>query len=153
MSAAKDAPYIAPACWAAGFADTGAEQFKYQLESTHSAEFMSDTENRGLVLFVMLTNRPDKLDTDIKRPGRLDRKIPFFYADTAQDRASIAQAVLRRYDDTLVCGKSDLEALCEGLSGYSNADLEALVLLGLDYFARETGLTVVQALQKARLVC
>ena len=112
-------------------------------------EFMSDTENRGLVLFVMLTNRPDKLDTDIKRPGRLDRKIPFFYADTAQDRASIAQAVLRRYDDTLVCGKSDLEALCEGLSGYSNADLEALVLLGLDYFARETGLTVVQALQKA----
>ena len=112
-------------------------------------EFMSDTENRGLVLFVMLTNRPDKLDTDIKRPGRLDRKIPFFYADTAQDRASIAQAVLRRYDDTLVCEKSDLEALCEGLSGYSNADLEALVLLGLDYFARETGLTVVQALQKA----
>jgi transitional endoplasmic reticulum ATPase len=42
-------------------------------------EFMSDTENRGQVLFILMTNRPDKLDADIKRPGRLDRKIPFFY--------------------------------------------------------------------------
>ncbi|EXI84853.1 MAG: ATP-dependent zinc metalloprotease FtsH 3 [Candidatus Accumulibacter sp. BA-94] len=39
-------------------------------------EFMSDPENRGQVLFILMTNRPDKLDTDIKRPGRLDRKIP-----------------------------------------------------------------------------
>jgi transitional endoplasmic reticulum ATPase len=45
-------------------------------------EFMSDPENRGQVLFILMTNRPDKLDTDIKRPGRLDRKIPFFYAET-----------------------------------------------------------------------
>lgn len=39
---------------------------------------MSDPDNRGQVLFILMTNRPDKLDTDIKRPGRLDRKIPFF---------------------------------------------------------------------------
>jgi transitional endoplasmic reticulum ATPase len=45
-------------------------------------EFMSDTTNRGRVLFVLMTNRPDKLDIDIKRAGRLDRKIPFFYAKT-----------------------------------------------------------------------
>ncbi|MBK7052540.1 MAG: AAA family ATPase [Rhodoferax sp.] len=112
-------------------------------------EFMSDTDNRGHVLFIMLTNRPDKLDTDIKRPGRLDRKIPFFYADTAQARAAIATAVLRRYDGTLVCDQAELEALCEGLGGYSNADLEALVLLGLDYFWRDPSMTIAQALQKA----
>ena len=45
-------------------------------------EFMSDTENRGRVLFVLMTNRPDKLDVDIKRAGRLDRKIPFLYPQT-----------------------------------------------------------------------
>ena len=61
-------------------------------------EFMSDTENRGTVLFIMLTNRPDKLDTDIKRPGRMDRKIPFFYCETAVDRAAVVGAVLRRYE-------------------------------------------------------
>ncbi|MDO9201366.1 MAG: ATP-binding protein, partial [Hydrogenophaga sp.] len=48
-------------------------------------EFMAEPENRGQVLFVMMTNRPDKLDSDIKRPGRLDRKIPFFYCDTAAE--------------------------------------------------------------------
>ena len=41
-------------------------------------EFMSDTSHRGHIIFVMMTNRPDKLDTDIKRPGRFDLKIPFF---------------------------------------------------------------------------
>jgi len=40
-------------------------------------EFMSDTTNRGRVLFILMTNRPDKVDIDIKRAGRLDRKIPF----------------------------------------------------------------------------
>ena len=60
-------------------------------------EFMSDPDNRGQVLFILMTNRPDKLDTDIKRPGRLDRKIPFFYAETAAERAAIVQAILRRY--------------------------------------------------------
>ena len=53
---------------------------------------MADTENRGQVLFVMMTNRPDKLDSDIKRPGRLDRKIPFFYCETAAERVQVLVA-------------------------------------------------------------
>src|SRR6185436_16942196 len=48
-------------------------------------EFMSDGQNRGRILFILMTNRPDMLDTDIKRTGRLDRKIPFFYSQTAED--------------------------------------------------------------------
>ena len=30
-------------------------------------EFMSDTSHRGRVVILMMTNRPDKLDTDLKR--------------------------------------------------------------------------------------
>ena len=41
-------------------------------------EFMSDTTHRGRIVVVMMTNRPDKIDIDLKRPGRLDNKIPFF---------------------------------------------------------------------------
>ncbi len=48
-------------------------------------EFMSDTANRGRVLFLLMTNRPDKLDIDIKRAGRLDRKIPFLYPQTPEE--------------------------------------------------------------------
>ena len=53
---------------------------------------MSDTENRGRVLFILMTNRPDKLDIDIKRAGRLDRKIPFLYPQTREEVVSVLQA-------------------------------------------------------------
>lgn len=95
-------------------------------------EFMAETENRGQVLFVMMTNRPDKLDTDIKRPGRLDRKIPFFYCETALERTQVLRAVLSRYAETCTASTEELLTLCESLSGYSNADLEALALLAVE---------------------
>ncbi len=100
-------------------------------------EFMSDTENRGQVLFILMTNRPDKLDTDIKRPGRLDRKIPFFYAETGAERAAIAVAILKRYKADSSLSAEQLERLCEPLAGYSNADLEALALLALEFAERD----------------
>jgi transitional endoplasmic reticulum ATPase len=100
-------------------------------------EFMSDTENRGGVLFILMTNRPDKLDVDIKRPGRLDRKIPFFYAESAAERAAIVRAVLNRYDAACSIDWAAAEGLMGGLDGYSNADLEALALLALEFAQRE----------------
>ncbi|MBK7003866.1 MAG: ATP-binding protein [Burkholderiales bacterium] len=95
-------------------------------------EFMAETENRGQVLFVMMTNRPDKLDTDIKRPGRLDRKIPFFYCESAPERAQVLQAVLSRYGEPCVASPEEMLTLCDTLTGYSNADLEALALLAVE---------------------
>ncbi len=100
-------------------------------------EFMSDTDNRGQVLFILMTNRPDKLDTDIKRPGRLDRKIPFFYAETPSERAAIVDAILKRYQADSQMKIHKLEALFAPLEGYSNADLEALTLLALEFAERE----------------
>ena len=100
-------------------------------------EFMSDPDNRGQVLFILMTNRPDKLDADIKRPGRLDRKIPFFYAETAAERAAIVTAILGRYGVTCTIERTALESICGGLEGYSNADLEALTLLALEFAGRE----------------
>ena len=113
-------------------------------------EFMSDTENRGAVLFIMLTNRPDKLDTDIKRPGRMDRKIPFFYCESADDRAAVVSAVMRRYGDTADADSAELAALCGDLDGYSNADLEAMTLLGLEFKQRDPALTLIAALTLAK---
>ncbi|MBO3707649.1 MAG: ATP-binding protein [Candidatus Accumulibacter sp.] len=99
-------------------------------------EFMSDPENRGQVLFILMTNRPDKLDTDIKRPGRLDRKIPFFYAENASERAAVISAVCARYRVPLEVPEDALLAACETLEGYSNADLEALALLAAEFAER-----------------
>ena len=101
-------------------------------------EFMAETENRGQVLFVMMTNRPDKLDSDIKRPGRLDRKIPFFYCDSAPERVQVLQAVMSRYGESCSASQEEMLILCDALTGYSNADLEALALLAVE-MARNQG--------------
>jgi transitional endoplasmic reticulum ATPase len=113
-------------------------------------DFMSDTANRGHVLTILMTNRPDKLDVDIKRPGRLDRKIPFFYVDTGEDRLRIVRAILKRngveLTDDSIAALGDAFA---GLDGYSNADLEAIALLALDIARNEDLALAATHLQQA----
>jgi transitional endoplasmic reticulum ATPase len=103
-------------------------------------EFMSDTSNRGRILFLVMTNRPDKLDVDLKRAGRLDRKIPFLYSQTPEEVEAVARAVVRKNG---VHTEVDLAAIRDGFSrrlvGWSNADVEAVVLLANDDAAREVG--------------
>src|SRR6185503_11665101 len=60
-------------------------------------EFMSDTANRGRVLFILMTNRPDKVDIDLKRAGRLDRKIPFLYPQSTEDVERVFEAQFRKH--------------------------------------------------------
>jgi SpoVK/Ycf46/Vps4 family AAA+-type ATPase len=101
-------------------------------------EFMSDTSNRGRILFLVMTNRPDKLDVDLKRAGRLDRKIPFLYSQTPEEVENITRAVVRKNKvQTSVDFTSIREAFSTKLVGYSNADVEAVVLMALDDAARE----------------
>jgi SpoVK/Ycf46/Vps4 family AAA+-type ATPase len=102
-------------------------------------EFMSDTENRGRVLFVVMTNRPDKLDVDLKRAGRLDRKIPFLYPQTAEEVTGILKAQFKKQKVKTAVEFPRDQALAEPLVGYSNADLEAVVMLSNDYAAERGG--------------
>ncbi|HYU25590.1 MAG TPA: ATP-binding protein [Thermoanaerobaculia bacterium] len=109
-------------------------------------EFMSDTSNRGRILFLVMTNRPDKLDVDLKRAGRLDRKIPFLYSQTPEEVENIARASLRK---NRIVTDVDLTAIRDDFSrklvGYSNADVEAVILMANDDAAREGDTTVSAA--------
>ena len=102
-------------------------------------EFMSDTSNRGRILFLVMTNRPDKLDVDLKRAGRLDRKIPFLYVQTPEEVELVAKALLRK---NKIKTDVDLARIRDGFSskliGYSNADIEAVLLLANEDAARES---------------
>jgi SpoVK/Ycf46/Vps4 family AAA+-type ATPase len=103
-------------------------------------EFMSDTSNRGRILFLVMTNRPDKLDVDLKRAGRLDRKIPFLYVQTPEEVELVAKALLRKNKiKTDVDLSSIRESFSSKLVGYSNADIEAVLLLANEDAARESG--------------
>lgn len=90
-------------------------------------EFMSDTSHRGRVVMLMMTNRPDKLDTDLKRPGRFDLKIPFFFPETEEARAAILQALLRK-NKIAVADDVDLSVVAAQTDGFSGAELEAVLL-------------------------
>jgi AAA+ superfamily predicted ATPase len=103
-------------------------------------EFMSDTSNRGRIMFLLMTNRPDKLDSDIKRAGRMDRKIPFLYSQTPAEVAAVVQAQVRKnHINTAVDFGALRSEFTEKLIGYSNADVEAIVLMANDMAARESG--------------
>jgi AAA+ superfamily predicted ATPase len=106
-------------------------------------EFMSDTSNRGRILFLVMTNRPDKLDVDLKRAGRLDRKIPFLYSQTAEEVENVARAVVKKNQvKTSVDFTAIRDAFSTKLIGYSNADVEAVVLMANDDAARADETTV-----------
>ena len=97
-------------------------------------EFMSDTDNRGRILFIVMTNRPDKLDVDLKRAGRLDRKIPFLYPQKAEEVEGVLTAQFRRHRiATDLTFPQDRNLLSAKMVGYSNAEIEAVVLLANDY--------------------
>ena len=90
-------------------------------------EFMSDTDHRGRVVILMMTNRPDKLDADLKRPGRFDLKIPFFFPETPDERKQILAASARKNRVVLAADVS-LDDAAEATAGYSAAELEAVLL-------------------------
>ena len=107
----------------------------------------------GVFLFILMTNRPDKLDIDIKRAGRLDRKIPFFYPQEVDDVEPIVRAQIRRHklNTKLLSDQADRYEVCGPLVGYSSADIEAILLsaaslalsvgeeLGLNHFTQAVG--------------
>jgi SpoVK/Ycf46/Vps4 family AAA+-type ATPase len=103
-------------------------------------EFMSDTSNRGRILFLVMTNRPDKLDVDLKRAGRLDRKIPFLYSQTPEEVERVATALVQKNRIRTSVDLASIRATFSArLVGYSNADVEAVLLMANDDAAREAG--------------
>src|SRR5256886_9304867 len=106
-------------------------------------EFRSDTTNRGRILFLVMTNRPDKLDVDLKRAGRLDRKIPFLYSQTPEEVENIARAsVMKNKVQTEVDFSTIRDEFSRKLVGYSNADVEAVILMANDDAARDGATTI-----------
>ena len=80
-------------------------------------------EERGKVIVIGATNRPDALDPALRRPGRFDREIEFRVPDEAA-RKEILQIHTRRVP---LAEDVDLEALAKVTHGYVGADLAALV--------------------------
>lgn len=73
-------------------------------------------------LIVGATNRPDSLDSALRRPGRFDREV-IIGAPTLQQRRAILSVLCERMP---VCPSVDMAELAKRTTGYVGADLSAL---------------------------
>jgi SpoVK/Ycf46/Vps4 family AAA+-type ATPase len=77
------------------------------------AKEMSETRNRGRIIWVFATSRPDLLEVDLKRQGRLDVHIPLFPPQTAAEMRDLLLSVARKLKVPLE--DADLPVVPEGL--------------------------------------
>lgn len=87
-------------------------------------QFTSNTNNRGKVIFIAATNRPDLLDPALKRAGRFDKKIPILLPD-ANERAMIFKVILKKYG--FESDITDFTPFAEATENYTGAEIEAVV--------------------------
>ena len=60
------------------------------------AEQMSNPANRGRIIWILASSRPDLIEVDLKRPGRVDVKIPIFPTTSPREGFALIRALAKR---------------------------------------------------------
>lgn len=100
------------------------------------AAAMSDTDNRGRILWVLMTSRPDLLPIDLKRQGRCEEHISLFYPEDEADRQEIAEAMARK--NKIRHQIEDWRPITKNQLHLSGADIES-ILIRTRRVARQAG--------------
>jgi len=66
------------------------------------AEEMGSSTNRGRVIWVLASSRPDLIEVDLKRPGRIDVKIPLFPTTTPREGFDLLRMLCTRRGLTIL---------------------------------------------------
>ncbi|CCK72396.1 chromatin segregase YTA7 KNAG_0K00280 [Huiozyma naganishii CBS 8797] len=98
------------------------EQIHASIVSTLLA-LMDGMDNRGQVIVIGATNRPDAVDPALRRPGRFDREFYFPLPDE-KARARILTIHTKKWDPPLT--EEFLQNLARLTKGYGGADLRSL---------------------------
>jgi SpoVK/Ycf46/Vps4 family AAA+-type ATPase len=88
------------------------------------ASFMSDTTNRGRIIWFLMTARPDLMPVDLKRQGRAEEHLALFPPTTKEDRLELFEAMKKKtglkLSETYIPKAIEL-----GRNSLSGADMEA----------------------------
>lgn len=90
------------------------------------AQAMSESTNRGKVMWVLASSRPDLIEVDLKRPGRMDIKIPILPTSSRAESAALLTALTERYD--LPVSADELSAIDSLPSLLTPGAAEALIV-------------------------
>jgi len=69
------------------------------------AQEMSDPDTRGHVVWILASSRPDMIEVDLKRPGRVDVKIPLLPTTTIAESANLLRALCKRLGLVVTVGQ------------------------------------------------
>ena len=92
------------------------------------AKEMADTSNRGKIIWVFATSRPDLLEVDLKRQGRLDVHMPLFPPQTREEVRDLFLGIAKRLGAALT--EADLPPIDAKL-GLSGSEIEAMLVRAL----------------------
>ncbi len=88
------------------------------------ATFMSDTSNRGRIVWFLMTARPDLMPIDLKRQGRAEEHLALFPPHTNEERVELFNAMKKKTG--LQMTEEYIPAIIEeGFKTFSGADMEA----------------------------
>lgn len=76
----------------AGSGDSGLSGRLYSM----MAEEMGRSDSRGRVIWILASSRPDLIEVDLKRPGRVDVKIPLLPTTTPEESFGLLRALFAR---------------------------------------------------------
>ena len=62
------------------------------------AQEMSNPSNRGKIVWILASSRPDLIEVDLKRPGRVDVKMPIFPTSTPEESFNLIAILCKRKD-------------------------------------------------------
>lgn len=94
------------------------------------ASFMSDTSNRGRIIWFLMTARPDLMPVDLKRQGRAEEHLALFHPDDPEELAQLFELMMKRHRIQLSSDEKEQlkKLLPERMSG---ADMEAVITRAL----------------------
>lgn len=98
--------------------------------------FLSNPKHRGKIIWIGATNYPNMLDEALKRPGRFDKKIPFFPPEK-DERELIFNLHLKKHKISIngqVISQTDFITKTEG---YSQAEIENVVIKVVELMHRK----------------
>lgn len=105
-----------------GGGDSGVNQRVFSKIATA----MGNTANRGRILWILMTSRPDLLPIDLKRQGRCEEHISLFYPETEEERLEIVEAMARK--NKLQHRIMDWTPITRSPLHLSGADIESIII-------------------------
>jgi hypothetical protein len=73
------------------------------------AEEMGNSSSRGKLVWILASSRPDLIEVDLKRPGRVDVKIPLFPTTSTQESFELIRTLCKKR--SLIFGETDFSAV------------------------------------------